>query len=174
MSWHARKGSAAVDVVIGAAIIIFVVLPMFSVVIERFILINKAQIVKDALDMTNMAVYDSIIAGRLGKTSVDFEPGVVRQVFRELLSENLKLDADMEPLPDSIADGRVGIESIEIYTADLPQKCSEGTVLSRPSVHSCVSIPVRPTLYRRIISGILGRDHINMRVHMDSEIPLDR
>lgn len=174
MPLHSKKGSAAADVVIGAAMVVFVILPLFSAVIERFILMNKAQIAKDALDMTNMAVYNSIIAGQLGRTSVKFEAGGVLRIYRELLAENLKLDAEMDPLPGSIADGRVDIESIEIFTAGLPQKCPEGTELSRPSVHSCVNIPVKPALYRRIILDTLGREHIDMRVHMDSEIPLDR
>lgn len=169
-----RRGSAAVDVIIGAAMIIFVILPLFSAVIERFILLNKAQIVRDALDMTNISAYNSLRTWELGKTTVSFESGKALQIYRVLLSENLNLDEGLNPLSRSIAEDTVSIDSIVIYTGELPTVCPNGTHLTRPSVHSCVSIPVRPSLYRQLLLDLIGRDYLDMRVHMDTEIPLNK
>lgn len=173
MSSNTRRGSAAVDVLIGAAMIVFVILPLFSAVVERFILINKAQIARDALDMTNIAAYNSLSTGELGKTAVSFESGKALRIYRTLLSANLNLDDGLNPLPQSIAEDTVSIESIVIYTGGFPVVCPNGTQLTRPSVHSCVSIPVKPSLYRQLLLDLIGRDHINMRIHMDTEIPVD-
>lgn len=173
MSTKAVRGSAAVDVIIGAAMIVFVVLPLFSAVIERFILLNKAQIARDALDMTNISAYNSLNAWDLGKSSVGFEYGKSLQIYRALLSENLNLDDGLSPLPRSIAEDTVAIESIAIYTQGLPVVCPNGTDLTRPSVHSCVSIPVRPSLYRQLLLDLIGKEHLDMKVHIDTEIPVD-
>ena len=173
MPANARRGSAAVDVIIAAAMIIFVILPLFSAVIERFILLNKAQIARDALDMTNISAYNSLSAGELGKTAVSFESGKALQIYRTLLSANLNLDDELNPLSRSIAEDTVSIESIVIYTEGFPAVCPNGTQLTRPSVHSCVNIPVRPSLYRQLLLGLIGRDYLDMRVHMDTEIPVD-
>lgn len=173
MSSDANKGGVAIDVIIGAALLIFVILPLFSVAIERFILINKTQIARDALDMANISVYNSLNTVELGRYDVSFESDRTMKIYREMLSENLKLDAELKPLLQSIAEDTVSIESVVIYTGGLPAVCPNGTELSRPSVHSCVSIPIRPTLYRQILSGMSGNEYINIKVHMDSEIPLD-
>lgn len=171
---NARRGSAMVDVIIGAAMIVFVILPLFSAVVERFILFNKAQIARDALDMTNISTYNSLNSAELGKTSVIFVSGETQQIYRDILSENLRLDNGMNPLPQSIAEGTVRIESIIIYTEGLPAVCPNGTHLTRPSIHSCVSIPVRPSLYRQLLLDLIGKDYLDMRVHMDTEIPIDK
>jgi hypothetical protein len=173
MSADLRRGSAAVDVIIGAAMIVFVILPLFSAVVERFILINKAQIVRDALDMTNISSYNSINTGELGKATVGFETGSALRIFRTILAANLNLDEELNPLPRSIAEDTVIIESIAVYTGGFPKTCPDGTQLTRPSVHSSVSVPVRPSLYRRLLLELIGKDFINMRVHTDTEIPLD-
>ena len=173
MSANARRGSATVDVIIGAAMIIFVILPLFSAVVERFILFNKAQIARDALDMTNISTYNSLNTWELGKTSVSFESGRALQIYRDLLSENMNLDDGLNPLSRSIAEDTVSIESIVIYTEGFPAVCPNGTHLTRPSVHSCVSIPVRPSLYRQLLLDLIGKDYLDMRVHMDTEIPVD-
>ena len=173
MPGNVRRGSATVDVIIGAAMIIFVILPLFSAVVERFILLNKAQIVRDALDMTSISAYDSLNTRELGKTSVGFESGSVLQIYRILLSENLNLDEGLNPLYRSIAEDTVGIESIAIYTEGFPVVCPNGTHLTRPSVHSFVSIPVRPSLYRQLLLDLIGKDYLEMKVHMDTEIPVD-
>lgn len=169
-----RKGSAAADVVIGAAIIVFVVLPVFSFIIEKYLILNKAQIIKDAVDMTNIAAYNAINAGNLGKAGVDIDMDKVEEIYRRLLMKNLNLAGDLAPLPGSLAEGRVSIKSLAVFTGGFPDVCPEGTGISRPSVHSIISIPVRPSLYRQLILNILGKQFIELEIHVDSEIPVNR
>jgi hypothetical protein len=168
-----RRGSAVVDVVLAAAIIVFVILPVFSAIVERFILFNKVQIIKDAADMTNVSVYNAINAGNLGKDTVNLDFPEAEYIFRILLAANLKLDIGLSPLPQSLAEGNVLIDSLEIYSGGFPRTCPDGTIINRPTVHSLISVPVKPTLYRQLILNALGKDYLELKVHVDSEIPVN-
>jgi hypothetical protein len=168
-----NKGSAVVDVVIGAAIVVFVILPVFSFVAEKFILVDKAQMIRDAVDMTNISVYNSMIAGSLGKGKVNFSQEEADEIFKTLLAANLNLNADLSPQPQSLAEGLVTVDSLEIYTSEFPVQCPDGVVIGRPAVHSSISIPIRPSLYRKVILELMGRDYIDVKVHVDSEIPIN-
>ena len=168
-----RTGSAVVDVTIAAAIIVFVILPVFSSIVEKYILLNKAQIIKDAMDMTNISVYNAMITGSLGKETVDIEYAEAEKIFRDFLSINLKLEADLTPTPKSIADSKVAVDSLMIYISGFPCICPDGVSISRPAVHSSVNVPIKPTLYRQLILDALGKDYIILKVHVDSDIPLN-
>jgi len=174
MMWQrSSKGSAAADVVIGVAVIVLVVLPVFSAVIERYIVLNKAQIIKDAVDMANISAYNAINAGNLSRNAVTFDSDKADEIYRFILAKNLHLDDTLSAKPNSIVEGTVNIESLILYTGGFPLACPEGTYVEKPSVHSCITVPVKPALYRRIILDLLGRQHIELKVHVDSEIPVN-
>ena len=61
-----------------------------------------------------------------------------------MLAKNLQLDFDLNPLENSIADYKVSIESIIIYTDSLPVKCPYGVNITRPAIHSCIIVPIKP------------------------------
>ena len=166
-------GSAVVEVVIMAAMLAFVVFPVFSTVMERYILLDKARLIRDSVDMTNISVYNALNAERLGKVSVDFFDEKAGDIFRELLCRNLKLDGGLIPRSDSVAEAQVEILSLTFYKEGFPVVCPDGSTIKRPAVHSCVNIPIRPSLYRGVILNLLGRDHIDVIVHVDSEIPVN-
>jgi hypothetical protein len=168
-----KKGSAVVDVVIGTAIVIFIILPIFSFVAEKFILLDKAQMIRDAVDMTNISAYNALLAGNLGKVQVSLSQSETEDIFRNLLAANLNLNPDLSPKSMSLAEGRVTIDSLEIYTSGFPLHCPNGVEITRPAVHSSVNIPVKPSLYRRVILELLGRDNIDLKVHVDSDIPVN-
>jgi len=167
------SGSAIVDVVLGAAIIVFVVLPLFSAVIEKYIVMNKAQIIRDAVDMTNISTYNAINAGNLGKSIITLDSVEVDSIYRTLLAENLNLNNDLSPKTGSIAEGPVNIDSLLIFTSGFPTVCPNNNEINRPSVHSYITIPVRPSLYRQVILNILGKQYVEFKVHVDSEIPVN-
>lgn len=167
------KGSSVADVLVGAAIIVFVLLPVFSGVIEKYIILNKAQIIKDAVDMTNTAAYYAIEAENLSMNTVSMNSSSLVDIYSQFLSENLKLDYELCPLEDSIVKGEVSIDSIIIYTEGFPLTCPEGTRITRPSVHSSITVPVRPLLYRQIILNMLGKEYIKLKIHLDTEIPVN-
>jgi len=168
-----RRGSAAVEAVIGAAVMMLVIFPVFSAVAEKYIITNKAQIIRDAVDLTNIAVYNAIKAGNLGKNEIMVYNEEAERIYRAILAKNLNLKADLSPDKDSIVDGMVCIKSLAVFTGGFPLTCPDGTEISRPAVHSRLTVPVKPSLYRGVILGMLGKQYIELEVHVDSDIPVD-
>jgi len=168
-----ESGSAVTDVVIAAAVIVFLIFPAASFVLEKYIIINKAQMIKDAVDMTNISTYNALDAASLGKTVITMQDSRVEQIYTSLLAKNLKLDCGLFPREDSIVEGRVSIDSIIIYTGGFPLTCPDGAQIKRPAVHSRITVPVRPSLYRQTILSILGKQYVELKVHVDSDIPVN-
>lgn len=173
MAMRNKRGSAVMDVVIAAAIVIFVLLPVFSAVIEKYVIMEKAKMIRDAVDMTNISAYNALNAGGLGRVYADIGYSKAMEIFETLLCVNLNLDESLNPKEGSIAEGRIEIKSLELYMNGFPVECSGGTMIVKPSVHSCINIPMKPSLYRKIILSILGKEHIDILVHVDSEIPIN-
>jgi hypothetical protein len=167
------NGGGASEVVLGTAIIVLILFPVFSGVVEKYIINVKAQIIKDALDMTNISTYVSIDSKYLGKTVVIHNEPEVEAIYRRLLACNLNLNEDLSPKACSIADGKVMIEDITIYSGEQATTCPLGTEIIRPTVHSLVIVPVKPSLYRQIILKALGKNSLELKVHVDSDIPVD-
>ena len=168
-----EKGSAVTQIVLMAAMLIFVIMPVFSAVIEKYILMEKARVIRDSLDMTNISAYNALSSTDLGKVGIGAERSEVLEIYRQILSANLRLHDDLEPKPDSVAEGRVEVLSLEIYSSGFPAQCPEGATVTRPTVHSSICVPVRPSLYRSIILKMLGRDYVDIIVHTDTEIPVN-
>jgi len=168
-----NRGTAVAEVIIAAAMLVFIILPVFSAVMEKYVLSEKARIIKDSVDMANISAYNALDTAELGKTGVDVTRSKAMDIYEEVLKANLNLDENLDPLPGSVAEGRVKVVSLEIYRSGFPGSCPNGTSILRPSVHSSISIPVRPSLYRTAVLSLLGRDHIDIVVHVDSEIPVN-
>ncbi|MGI6668003.1 MAG: hypothetical protein ACOX4M_00640 [Acetivibrionales bacterium] len=166
-------GSAAADVVIVAAVLLFVILPVFSAIIEKYTLNAKAQTIRDAVDITNISAYNALNAGDLGKVRINASREKCMKIFKDMLARNLELDHNLDPKPGSVAEGRVEIKSLEIYSDGFPAECPHGTAILRPSVHSSIMVPIRPSLYSSVILRLLGKEHIDIAVHVDSEIPVN-
>lgn len=168
-----EKGSAAHDIVMFAAIIVFVLLPVFSVVFEKYAILSEGQIIKDALDVTNISSYMALNNQGLGKNSTSFDTTELWGIYEELLAKNLNLEAGLMPKGDSVAEGPVKIESLICYTAGFPAVCPDGGTITRPAVHSCITVPVRPLLFRQLILGMTGKQYFELKIHVDSEIPIN-
>ncbi|NSW90492.1 MAG: hypothetical protein HPY74_07415 [Firmicutes bacterium] len=161
------------DVMVIGAIIVFVLLPIFSSIMERYILFTKSQIIKDAMDVTNLSVYYALETETLGKGYVGFNEDDVLGIYVKMLAKNLQLDADLNPTENSVVDYKVRIESVIIYTEDLPTTCPDGVNITRPAVHSCIVVPVKPVFFSNIITRITGKEYIELKVHVDSDIPIN-
>ncbi len=168
-----ENGSAVTQIVLMAAMLVFVIMPVFSAVIEKYILMEKARIIRDSVDMTNISAYNALSGTELGKVRVDAERSDILEIYRQMLSVNLRLNDDLEPKPDSVAEGRVEVLSLEICSSGFPVQCPEGVTIMRPTVHSSIRVPVRPSLYRSIILKMLGREYVDIIVHADTEIPVN-
>ena len=168
-----KKGDAVVDVLLMGTLIIFIILPIFAVVVEKQIINNKAQLIKDALDLTNISTYNAINTPSLGKGQVALDDDAVLELYQRLLAKNLNLNDDLSPKENSIAEDTVIIDSLVIYTSGFLRICPEGTTIKRPAVHSCVIVPVKPSLFRKIILDSLGKQLVELKVHVDSDIPVN-
>lgn len=155
------------------AITVFILLPVFSSVIEKYILANKVQTIKDAVDMANVATYMAIDTLSLGKQTVSLGDAEVWAQYKSFLAKNLGLDENLCPLPGSIAEAQVTVNSLILYNGGFPRTCPGGTELKRPSVHSDLTVPVKPTLYTRVILDYLEKDFLELKIHVDSDIPVN-
>ena len=168
-----EKGSSVADVLIGVAAIIFLILPVFSIIVERYIILTKIQIIKDAVDLTNSSMYNALNAKSLGKNIVDFNNNAIESIYKRILAGNMKLDTNLIPYENSIADDEVIIKSIKIYTEDIPNTCPYGTNIIRPTIHSCITVPIKPSLYIGKILNIIGKENAEIEIHVDSDIPIN-
>lgn len=166
-----KKGSSLVDAILAATIIVLVVLPIFSFILEGYIFTNKIQVIRDTVDITNMAVLNSLDWVYLSRTGLDFNYDVLAENYKQILAENLLLDTDMNPKKESILDGRVIIEELMVYTGEFPESCPLGTQLLRNSVHSVIVFTVKPTLYSRALQLLTGTEFIEFKIHTDTELP---
>lgn len=169
-----EKGDAVTDVLLFAFILVFAIFPVASVILEKYIAMAKGQQIQDALDITNVAVYNAMSLQAASMASVDFNSAEAMDIYRELLAMNMKLDSDLAPLPGSVAESTVVIEELHLYTGGFPINCSKGKLLNRPTIHTCVSVPVRPSLYRAILLQLMGKEYVELKVHVDTELPVNR
>ena len=151
----------------------FVVIPVFYYVLENYLLSVKAQMIRDAVDMTNISAYEAIRAENLSGNTLEIDYEKMQSIYRGLLAKNLILYEDMSPKPESIADEKVLIDSLLVFSEGNGVTCPNGTMLDRPSIHACVIVPVKPSLYRQFILEQAGKEYFELKIHVDSEIPID-
>jgi hypothetical protein len=168
-----EKGSSVTDVLIGAAVLIFVIFPVFSVIIEKYIVLAKVQIINDTVDLTNSSMYNALNAKSLGENVINFDDSAIQRIYTRILGENMKLDKNLVPHENSVADGKVIIKSIEIYTDNIPDTCPYGKNVIRPTIHSCIVVPIKPSLYTGSILKIIGKEYFQLEIHVDSNIPVN-
>ncbi|HHW01035.1 MAG TPA: hypothetical protein GXX36_15985 [Clostridiaceae bacterium] len=171
--YRSQRGVAVLDVILLAAIIVFAIIPVFCYVIESYSISVKAQIIRDAVDMTNISAYEAIIAENLSGNILEIDYEKMQSTYRGLLAKNLSLYGDMSPKPESIADEKVLIESLLVYNEGAGATCLNGSMLDRPSIHACIIVPVKPSLYRQFILEQAGKSYFELKIHVDSEIPID-
>jgi hypothetical protein len=135
---------------------------------------EKCQRIRDSVDLANLAVYYSMDIEDLSGASIDFNMQKALTVYREVLADNLRLDYALSPMNGSIAEDKVSIDSLELYTSVFPETCPAGVTVQRPFIHSQVTVPIRPSLYRQLVLAFLGKRFVNVSIHVDSDIPVDR
>ena len=171
-----NKGSAVSHVISTLGLIIFIILPLFAVVMERYILYNKVNIIKDAVDIANLAIYNAIHTGDAAKNETAITIKSEMTLYKNIVAKNLKLNADMTPKENSIAEGEVVVEELRAYlftNTTFPTTCQQGNNITRPTIHSVIKVSIKPTLFRRVVLSTIGKDVINIKVHVDTELPIN-
>ena len=169
-----EKGDGITDIIIWTAVIIFILFPVTSAVLEKYILIIKAQEISDAVDITNVATYNALSAENLSLTNVSFNSEHAMSIYKSILAKNLRLNPDLSPKNDSIAEGSVVVDEVIHYISGLPAYCTKGKLLTRPTIHSCITVPVKPSLFRAVILSMLGKQFIELKIHVDTELPVNK
>ncbi len=167
------KGTVLVDVILFGALIVFVILPLVSLVLEWQIVVIKVQSIQDAVDLATLSTFGALENVSYGKDGLNLNYDRLREDYMKTLSDNLRLDAGMNPEDNSVLGGRVIIEELEIYSDNLPVNCSGGTLLTMPSVHTIIIFSIKPSLYGAALLELSGREYFDFRVHIDSEMPVN-
>lgn len=159
-----ERGTSVTEALIGFAGVIFILLPLFTFVSEKYILFARVQLIRDSVDLSHMSLYNAISAERLSGGEVSLDEGQMNLIFSRILRKNLNLDENMEPLRECGIAGKVEVLSLEFHKAD-PVK--------GPSVSSMIVVPIKPVFFQNIILGMLERDCIELKIRVDSRIPVN-
>lgn len=88
--------------------------------------------------------------------------------FYEVLRANLKLDANNNPLPGSLADGPVEVCYFQVVNSDmLPFSYTFDNyteTISRPAVTGIIKFPAKMSFWGRVV-GSEAPDHTDMYIH---------
>lgn len=170
--FYSEKGAIS-SYLLYIMLIVFILLPLSAVIMEKRVVSVKASSIKDSIDISNIATYTAIISDQAGKANIVIDNAKSLQVFEELLKKNLRLNDDLSPKDGSIAEGAVVVESINIYLSGFPVTCPNGKVIYGPTVCTNTKVPIRPSLYRETILNALGEEFIYLNLHVDSAIPVN-
>ena len=88
------------------------------------------------------------------KSASDFEPKVEAVYAKTPISAGAAITAEM-----------VQVKSVAVSAAHRN---------ARPAVHTVVTVPVRPSLYRGVVLGLMGQDYVELKVHVDTDLPADK
>jgi len=171
-----NKGSVVSDLLLLTLVFIFVVLPIFSIVLEQYILLLKAQAIKDAVDITNLSAFNAMKVIDKSETKITASANDIKNHYNPLLALNMNLNSDLTPKENSVAAGKVEIINVTVYPKGMsfPVTCPEGDIISRPSVHSVIKIPVEYTFFWNIYRFFTGSTNDGIRTHeahIDTELP---
>ncbi len=173
MSKGFHGGFGIAGMLTGIFLLIFVIFPVSLFIIEKGIFMTKTYFIRDAVDMANLSLYNAMNAESLSSCAIEFDEAGMMDIYKNILAHNLKLDDALMPLDGSVAASRVTIKSLEAYISGLPSTCPLGTGLRRPSIHSVVTVPLRPSFYRSILSAITGAEYYEYTIHADTELPVN-
>lgn len=168
-----KRGMSVTEVLIGLAGFIFIFLPLFTFVSEKYILFTKIQIIKDSVDLSNISLYNAISTSQLSEGTIFIEDEKMIEIFSRILKNNLKLDENMNPYSDGIISDKVKVESLKFFFGNNTFTCPQGNVIRGPFIHSTVIIPVKPVFFQKTILDFLNRENIELKIHVDSKIPID-
>ena len=136
------QGNGGLGVIITAALILaFIIFPVWSFIVEKHLINIKSQIMIDAIDAANYSIYTTLDVQNTSKTVMDFNSSL-SNAYKTALAKNLKLNDDLTPKEDSVAEGTVIVNSLVVYSSGFPLTCPNGKTINRPTVHAVVTIPI--------------------------------
>ena len=173
---RSNKGSIVSDLLIFTLVVVFIILPLFSAVFDQYILLLKAQAIKDAIDVTNLAAYNAMKIPEKSETQITAAANDIRSNYMPMLALNLNLNSNLTPKENSIVNRTIEIVNITVYPKGMafPVTCPKGGLIRRPSVHTVIKVSMKPALYWNIYKFLTGTAGDGMReynIHVDTELP---
>lgn len=110
------KGDASIAALSAFMLILLSIALMFTIFYR--VIINRVQNVQDDVTLSNLAVYKNIDLTALADDDKWLrinDPNAAFETFKEHLKTNMKLDAKLNGLSGSAADGQVTIDEFTIY-----------------------------------------------------------
>lgn len=160
-------------ILIMSLLVIFIIIPVFAVVVEKYIVQLKVFDIKEAIELSSISTYNTVSSESLSGVEVDYDNTKAKSVFENYLAKNLNINSDLSPKGSGIVEGTVTVDSFVIYSSGFPHTCPNGNNITRPSVHAKITVPIKPTIYKYTILQALGTDTINLKFHYDTEIVID-
>lgn len=155
--------------------LVFVVFPVFSFLIDKNIARLIASEIKESLDMSVVGAYNAVNENDYGKKTVDISQKSLEKEFLKLFCKNMKLEKDLTPKEESVLEYPILINELEYFGSDrIGALCNCGNEIIRPTVHLNFTFSINPTLYRRVINRLSGKDKFSISVGYDIELPYDK
>jgi len=140
--WQDNKG--ATSAIIGVVTVMIAIM-LFALAFDTAFLYVRRDVIKQALDYSNLAVYRELDRDRLADGELYLNEIAAQDTFREFLAQNLRLDGNLNPLPGSPAAEPVTVADFRIFNPeDLPNTDGLGNPVTEVSVYSQIWVPVRP------------------------------
>lgn len=148
-----KNNSGGIAIVLLWSAVFFIVILMSVFMLDVYYANVKAEIAKDAVTMSELAVYKGLNMEQIESGSIASNEQVL-SVFKIYLAKNMKLNDDLTAKKESIAVGQVSIDDFRIYSQSSTEKTyPDGTdILFKPSVYVRIKFDIDP-----ILKGIVGR-----------------
>lgn len=140
--WRNHKGTASA---ISGTLAALFGLTLFALVYDVAFVYVRRDVLKQALDYANMAVYRAVDVDALAHGQIRIDPDAGYDAFLSHLQRNLKLNDDLSPAEGSLVAGKVEVTAFEIYNPEaLPTTDPTGHPVTNVAVYSEIMAPVRP------------------------------
>lgn len=141
-----------IPIVLLWSIVFFVVIILCTFVVERYFLNVKAEVVKDQLTFSALAVYKNIDKSQLQTKNITLTDEM-KDTFKKYLIKNMGLNDDLSSKTNSVASGKVEIDYMKIYQInDNEKNYPDGSLIAyKPSLYVRIKYDIEP-----ILKGILG------------------
>lgn len=168
MTYFTKKGSVEFTVIF-CAVTVFILLPLFGTIAQKIILYQKKIMVYQSVDLAVMAAYTSLDTSHAGTGELVLTEGKFHQIFKNVLSKNLKLDNTMEGYPNSIVNGKVEIVKLEFFNTGLPVTVGKRTFIY-PFIRCEIKVPVKADIF----SQLINQERCCIHETIYTELPFDK
>jgi len=160
-----NKGNGSISIIIIMMfIILFIVLPITSMVFENYYVSIVSREIVDASYSSMSSTFDGINISRSTKDKLDYDLDIEAS-FKEFLKYNLVLDESMQSQNEKFQNLEI-VNFSNLYKGTVDR--ISGLTMNRQSIHMEMRIEFEPMF---IMSNVGGKKTVD--IHFDYEVPID-